>query len=133
MVANRLQSEAEVVSVDGQETYTLRFGTNACIEIEDALKVTDIPAFLKQATKRKKDFRTLVRILLHAHHPEIDTDEKAGDVMDRMNGMELGIAVACAFHGLSRDQLLELAKKPKPVPKEEPRPEAEAAAGPPIS
>jgi hypothetical protein len=142
-MANRLRSEADVNSADGK-TYTLFFGTNACVKIEDELKVNP-PTLLKELQSRtRREFRTLVRILLERHHPEFASDgltpaererldELAGDVIDQIPSGELGRAIVCAFHGMTPEQLAAAVKKQPKRPKEKPDPEAAAAAGQPIS
>lgn len=80
-MANKFRGEVPLKA--GDDTYTLRFGTNEMVELEE--KYGSLEAF--KGSTGVKDVRFALTVGLRRHHPEI-TEADVGDLMDKVGGME---------------------------------------------
>ena len=81
-MANRFKGEVDVKA--GGDTFTLRFGVNAMVALEEELgvKTEDLQEHLQDNFSLGL-LRTIFRIGLQQHHPDI-TDAATGDLLDEI-------------------------------------------------
>jgi hypothetical protein len=91
MTANKFRGEYPLKV--GEKTYTLRYGTNALVSLSESLgckTILEIGDRLSPDRISFRDVRTLLKVALERHHPEI-TEADAGELIDEMGGVIIAL------------------------------------------
>lgn len=79
-MANKHKGELSFVS-DGK-TYTLSFTINALCELDEALGIDNaLSVLIANGNATLKQHRTMFFVALHHHHPEIENEKQAADLV----------------------------------------------------